>query len=70
VSAGPSTRPARPARPIPTPPNDARIVAGYSEEMLRGAISDLTKVARPGAWEIARLEFLRAERHRRQTPST
>lgn len=62
-----STRPS--TRLIPTPPNDAQIVAGYSEEMLRGAISELTKVPRPGAWEIARLEFLQAERDRRQTPT-
>lgn len=59
--------PVRRTRPVPTPPNDARIVAGYSEEMLRSAISELERVPGPGAWEIARLRFLRGERERRQT---
>ncbi|GAA5117037.1 hypothetical protein JIN84_18025 [Luteolibacter yonseiensis] len=51
---------------FPTPPNDPRIVAGYSEEMLTLAISQLSQVKNPGEWEIERLAFLKAERDRRK----
>lgn len=50
---------------IPTPPNDPVIVAGYSAEMLESAISELSAVPFPGAWETERLAFLCAERSRR-----
>lgn len=56
-------------RKVPTgPTNDEKIIAGYTDEALNGAIRDLSRVGRPGEWETNRLAALRAEKKRRDTP--
>jgi len=55
-------------RNFPTGPTHCKTVEGYSDEMLNGAIADLSRSVtsgRAGQWERDRLDALRAERERR-----
>lgn len=56
-------------RAVNPAPHDPKIIAGYSLEMLDGAIEQLSNVPRPGPWEIDRLKALKKERATRSVPS-
>jgi hypothetical protein len=56
-------------RNYPTGPTHCKTVEGYTNEMLSGAISTLTRspmATKSGSWECERLKALKAERQRRE----